>query len=147
MNRAWSAMDVDAIRASFANKDALPSYDLDLRGAPIRFSSRDDVVRYAERVFAEMRKMGATMRLSVHDLQCRANATLGVCAQEFDAEVTLGDGTKEAWSFRGTGAARKEEDGWRWTHWHASLAKMPQLPGATTPASPSAPAPEGRREP
>lgn len=132
--KAWEAGDVAAIRAGIANDGFLTSYDLDMMGQPVSFASGDEVAAYAQKMADAMKAMGATCQMKITKNDCKATSTIGACVTEVEANMTMGAKTETMW-FRGTSIARKGEDGWKWTHWHGSLAKMPAMPAAPPPAA------------
>ena len=80
------------------------------------------------------------MTQEIKAAKCQATATFGACTQEFDTHMTMPDGSKQTFSLRGTGTARKSADGWKWTHWHASYATLPPpMPPPTPPTVPMNP--------
>ncbi|MEK6607092.1 MAG: DUF4437 domain-containing protein [Myxococcota bacterium] len=134
--RAWQAGDIDTIRNGVAGDGFLASFDLDMMGKPIKLSSRDELVNFAETMIGQMKQSNTTMKLDTRMLECRATATFGGCAVEFDMTMKPADGQPMSFALRGTALARKGADGWKNTHWHASLAKLPE-----PPAPPPLPAP------
>jgi quercetin dioxygenase-like cupin family protein len=142
--KAWEVGDVAAIRAGIANDGFLTSYDLDMMGQPVSFASGDEVAAYAQKMADAMKAMGATCQMKITKNDCKATAAIGACVTEVEANMTMAGKTETMW-FRGTSVARKGEDGWKWTHWHGSLAKLPPMPAtpAAMPAIPPAPKPAG----
>jgi len=106
-------------RASRLTDDVV-AFEMDLEGRPVRLGSRDDAVRYAEEIFAQVKKMGA-------------NSTLAYCTVEFDFKATMADGSTLVQPSRNSVVLRQGDDGWKWTHWHALLAVLP-APPALPPA-------------
>jgi quercetin dioxygenase-like cupin family protein/ketosteroid isomerase-like protein len=131
--KAWETGDVAAIGNGIADDAFLTSYDLDMMGQPISFASKADVVAYAQKSADAMKAMGATCKMTVTRNDCQATSTVGACVTEVDAVMTMG-GKSENMSFRGTSVSRKGADGWKWTHWHGSLAKLPAMPPPPPPA-------------
>jgi quercetin dioxygenase-like cupin family protein len=142
--KAWETGDVATIRNGIASDGYLTSYDLDMMGQPVSFASGDEVAAYAQKMSDAMKAMGATCVMKITKNDCKATSTFGACVSEMEANMTMGGKTETMW-FRGTSVARKGEDGWKWTHWHGSLAKLPPMPAtpAATPAIPPAPKPAG----
>lgn len=128
-NQAWARGDIEAISATVAEDGFLPSYDLDMMGRPISFRSRAELLDFAKGMVAQLNQQSMTMEMQTKAIECRATAAFGVCTNEFDTIINAG-GKTETWSFRGTGTGRKGPSGWQWTHWHASLAKLPDSPAA-----------------
>lgn len=127
MTRTMERGDVDAARASIADDGFLGAYDLDMESKPIAFATRDEAVKFMETMIGETKKAGGTVRAQSKTVDCRATATYAVCRGEVDFSVTMGGQTMTQPS-RVTGALRKGNDGWKWTHWHASLATAPAAP-------------------
>ena len=146
MATLWEAMDLEGLKALLATDGFVTSYDLDLDNKPLRMASRDDAVRYAEEMFAQLKKMGGSLKVEIHSIECRATSTVGYCSMDDDFVATMPDGTKVTQPSRVTGTFRKGDDGWKWTQWHTSLAQLPaspappvQSPAPTSPASALAP--------
>ena len=133
----WEALDLEALKGELVEDGFLTSYDFDMDGKPMKMGSRDEAVRYMEAMIGPIKKSGGSFKIKQHSLECRATATLGYCAANFDLVATMADGTKMTQPTQVTGTMRKRDDGWKWTHWHSSLAQMPSPP---TPAPPPAPA-------
>lgn len=132
MNDAWSKGDVEAVRALLAEESFVRSFDLDMMNQPIAFQSKAEVMAFAEQVFAEMKKAGATIQFTTKGIDCRGTATFGVCAGQMDATAQMG-GKTEQMSFRLTAALQKDANGWVVTHWHGSSASAPAAPVAAAP--------------
>ena len=128
---AFAAMDVERFKAGLA--EDVVAFEMDLENKPVRFASRQEVMAWAEGTFAEVKKMGASLKLEFHSSNCRATLTLAYCTVEFDFIATMPDGNAMTQPSRNSVVVRKGDDGWRWTHWHSSLATAP------APASPSEP--------
>ena len=126
--QAWQSGNLEAIRASIASDTTLGAYDNDMTGKPVKIRSVDEEVQFAQQMFGEMKKMGATISFEMRALNCRATDTAGVCAIEFDSSMSTPDGGKQSWPMYATMVARKGGDGWKGVHWHASMAKAPQAP-------------------
>jgi len=138
--KAWETGDAAAVAAGIADDGFLTSYDLDMMGQPISFATKADVAAHAQKMADAMKAMGATCQMKITKNECRATATVGTCVNEVEATMTMGSKTEQM-SFRGTGVARKGADGWKWTHWHGSMAKLPAMPAPQgAPAAAAAPA-------
>lgn len=124
--QAFAAMDREAFAAGLAAD--VVSFEIDLEGKPVRLGSRDDAVRYAEETFAELEKMGASLQLDIHANDCRATETLAYCTVEFDLDAAMADGSTMSQPSRNSVVLRKGDDGWKWAHWHSSLAAPPSPP-------------------
>lgn len=137
---AWEKGDVVAISSSIADDGYLASYDLDMMGQPISLNSKADVTAHAQKMADAMKAMGATCTMKITRNECKATSTFGACVTEMEGTFTMGDKTDTVF-MRGTGTARKGADGWKWTHWHGSMAKMPPMPAAPAAAAPVPPPP------
>lgn len=126
---AFVAMDVERFKAGLT--EDVVSFEMDLENEPVRFGSRDDVIRWAEATFAEVKKMGASLKLDTHSSDCRATQTLAYCTVEFDFMAEMADGNTMSQPSRNSIVLRRGDDGWKWTHWHSSLA-VPPVPPAPT---------------
>jgi ketosteroid isomerase-like protein len=127
---AFVSMDLERFRAGLS--EDVVAFEMDLENKPVRLGSRDEVGRWAEATFAEVKKMGAILKLDIHSSNCRATSTLAYCTVEFDFKATMADGSTMSQPSRNSVVLRKGEDGWKWAHWHSSLA-VPLAP----PASPA----------
>ena len=125
---AFVSMDVERFKAGLA--DDVVSFEMDLESKPVRFGSRDEVVRWAEATFAELKKMGASLKLDIHSSNCRATSTLAYCTVEFDLKATMTDGSTMSQPSRNSVVLRNGEDGWKWAHWHSSPAVPPAPPAS-----------------
>ena len=123
---AFASMDLEGFKAGLA--EDVVAFEMDLEGKPVRLGSRGDAVRYAEEMFAQVKKMGARLKLDIHSSDCRATSTLAYCTVEFDFKATMPDGSTMSQPSRNSVVLRKGDDGWKWTHWHSSLAVLPGPP-------------------
>jgi ketosteroid isomerase-like protein len=123
---AFAAMDLEGLKAGLA--EDVTSFEMDLESKPLRLRSRDDAIRFAEQIFAEMKKMGASMKLDFHSSDCHATSALAYCTVVFDFKAAMPDGSTMAQPSRNTVVLRKGDDGWKWVHWHSSLAAAPAPP-------------------
>lgn len=130
---AFAAMNVEDFKAGLA-EDVI-SFELDLENKPLRLGSRNDAIRFAEESFAGVKKMGATLALDFHTTTCRATTTLAYCTVEFDLKVKMADGNTMTQPSRNSVVLFKGQDGWKWSHWHSSLAVAPAPPPASQPPS------------
>ena len=76
-------------------------------------------------MFAELKKMGASLKLDIHSRKCHAAATTAYCTAEFELKATMADGGTMSQPSRNSVVLRKTDGGWKWLHWHSSLA-VPQ---------------------
>ncbi|MBI5745801.1 MAG: nuclear transport factor 2 family protein [Nitrospirae bacterium] len=129
---AFVAMDVERFKAGLT--EDVVSFEMDMENKPVRFGSRDEVVRWVEATFAEVKKMGASLKLDIHSSSCRATQTLAYCTVEFDFIAKMADGNTMSQPSRNSVVLHKGDDGWKWTHWHSSLAVPPAPPPPPSPA-------------
>ena len=101
---------------------------MDLENKPVRLGSRDEVGRWAQATFVEIRKVDASVTLDIHSSQCRATATLACCTVESDVKSTMAAGATMSQLSRNSVFLRKGNDGWKWVHWHSTLAVSPAQP-------------------
>lgn len=124
---AFVAMDLEGFKAGLT--EDVVAFEMDMEGRPVRLASRGDAGRYAQDMFAEVKKMGATLKLDVRSIDCRAAAAVAYCTVEFDLTATMADGKTMSQPSRNSIVLRKGDAGWAWAHWHSSLAVAP----TTTP--------------
>jgi ketosteroid isomerase-like protein len=131
---AFAAMDREGFMAALT--EDIVGYDIDLDGKPVRLGSLDEAVGYFDEMSGQVKKMGGTMKIDYHSNRCRATSTLASCMVEFDFLATMADGKTVSQPSRLTAVLRKGNDGWKWTHWHTSLAVLPAppQPAAASPA-------------
>lgn len=122
---AFVAADIEGVKSVFAPDGFITSYDIDLENRPLRLPTRDDAVKYAEDTFAELKKMNATLRGDVKGMDCRGTSVLAYCALDFDLAATLADGKTMSQPSRATIVLAKGAEGWKWVHWHTSIASAP----------------------
>ena len=125
---AFASADLDGFKSGLT--EDVVAFEMDLEGKPVRLGSREDVLRYAEATFAELKKMGATMKLDIHSSDCHATPTVAYCTVEFDAKATMADGSTMSQPSRNSVVLRKGDAGWTWAHWHSSLAVLSTPPPA-----------------
>ena len=123
---AFVSMDLEGFAAGLA--EDVVAFEIDLEGKPVRLGSRDDAVRYAEEMFAQLKQMGASLKLDIHSIDCRANSKLAYCTVEFDLEATMPDGSSMLQPSRNSIVLRQSDGSWKWAHWHSSLAALPTPP-------------------
>lgn len=129
---AFVAMNLESFKAGLA--EDVVAFEMDLESKPVRLGSRADVLRWAEEMFAELKKMGARLKLDMHSRDCRATSQVAYCIVEFDFKATMADGSTMSQPSRNSVVLRKGADGWKWVHWHSSLAAVPAPPAP--PAGP-----------
>ncbi|MGH7713432.1 MAG: nuclear transport factor 2 family protein [Gemmatimonadaceae bacterium] len=119
---AFAAMDLEAIKSVLAQDSWVQTYDIDLENKPVRMATRDEAAKYAEDIFAEVKKMNGTLKVDTKVVDCRATATLGFCAAEYDFSATMPDGRTTTQPTHTTIVLARGADGWKWVHWHSSLS-------------------------
>jgi mannose-6-phosphate isomerase-like protein (cupin superfamily) len=129
--------DTAGIEASLTEEGWVASYDHDGQGKPISYRSKKEAVELLKAMLEEAKKAGVKMSSNVKSHDCRATATVALCALEFDQSATTADAPASTMSFRATAGLRKGKDGWKWNMWHASFAKLPEPPPPPPPLTPS----------
>jgi ketosteroid isomerase-like protein len=127
---AHNAMDLAAFKALMATEGSLPSFDMDESGTPVRYATPADALAATEAMFGMMKTAGIKASAATRSADCRASATLGLCAIEMDVKLTMPDGQTQSLMSRGTAAAARFADGWKWIHWHGSMDAMPGIQSA-----------------
>lgn len=124
---AFPSMNLDALRSGLAQD--VVAFEMDMESKPVRLGSRAEVLRWAEEMFAELKKMGASVKLDIHSRDCHVTSQMAYCTVEFDFMVTMPDGSTMSQSSRNSVVLRRGDDGWKWMHWHSSLSVLPAQPG------------------
>ena len=123
---AFASMDLEGFKAGLA--EGVVAFEIDMEGKPVRLASRDEAARFAAETFALLKKMGASAKLDIHSSDCHAISMLAYCTVEFDFNARMADGSTMSQPTRNSVVLRKGDDGWKWTHWHSSLAVLPASP-------------------
>ena len=127
---------------SYWSNSACPEalmWDLDEKGAPIAAKGKD-AIKAAMDGYTKMVHDGhGGFKSDITNLFCRSSTKVGFCAIEFSQVMTMNGQASPAMKFRGTAVARRLQDKWIWTHWHASMNEAPAS-SAAVPA-PAVPAP------
>lgn len=131
---AWQARNSDGVRAEIDAEYMLGSYDNDERGRPVSLMNVEEQIMFAQKMWSATEEMGAKTTATIEEIDCQATATMGVCALEFAVDITHEDGNAKRQLTHGTLIARRGEDGWKATHWHASPAALPEAPEPDAPA-------------
>ena len=121
--RAFVSMNLESFKAGLV--EDVVAFEIDLEGKPVRLGSRNDVVKYAEDIFAQVKKMGASLKLDIHSIQCHETSMLSYCTAEFDFKAIMADGSTMSQPSRLSVVLCKDKDSWKWMHWHSSLATLP----------------------
>jgi ketosteroid isomerase-like protein len=130
MVTAFATMDIEAVKSLLAQDGYAASYELDLENKPVRMSTRDDAVKYAEDVFAEVKKLNATMNVNVKSNECHATSSVAYCSLEHDFSAKMPDGQTMTQPTRASIVLVKEGGTWKWAHWHSSLSAAPPASAA-----------------
>jgi ketosteroid isomerase-like protein len=117
---SFMQMDVEGVKSVLSQDWASASYETDFENKPIRMATRDDGIKYAEDIFAEAKKMGATLKVDIKNIDCRGTSTLGYCVMDHDVTATVPKGPPMVQPGRATIVLAKGTDGWKWVHWHSS---------------------------
>jgi ketosteroid isomerase-like protein len=120
---AFASMNVNTFKAGL--DEGVVAFEMDGEGKPVRLGSRGAAVQYANTMFSQLRSASARIKLDIHSTNCRATAALAYCTVDFDAKVTMPDGSTMSQPTWNTVVLRKGEDGWKWIHWHSSLSVAP----------------------
>jgi len=119
---AFVAMQPEGLKAGLA--EDVVAYEIDLEGKPVRLGSRDDAMRYAEDMFAQVKQMRASLQLDLHAIDCHANTILAYCTVEADVKALMADGSTMVQPSHISVVLRRDADGWKWVHWHTSLSVL-----------------------
>jgi hypothetical protein len=95
-----------------------------MEGKPVRFATRADQLGFARK----LKEAGIQAKMDVRQMVCRATATFGWCAVDYDFSGMGPAGKPMYMSFRGTGVGVRAAEGWKTIHWHESPAKLPGPP-------------------
>ena len=120
---AWERLDPDFFVSGLAKEGFLAAYDFDLENKPVRIATHEDAIAYVTSMMSQVKAMGATLKVDVRSIDCRATSTVAWCAMEFDFTAKMPDGSVVSQPTRATATLRKGGDGWKWVQWHSSLSK------------------------
>jgi uncharacterized protein (TIGR02246 family) len=121
--RAFVSMDVERFAAGLM--EDVVAFEFDLDNNPVRLLSRSEVVAWANSAFADLGKINASLTLDLHAISCHATSALAYCTAEFDLNATMADGIEMTQPTRNSVVLRNGSEGWKWAHWHSSLAVGP----------------------
>lgn len=127
---AFARLDLEGIKSVLSQDWTTASFEIDFENKPLRLATRDDAIKYAEDIFGQVKQMGATLKIDLTNMDCRATATLGYCEFVTAVIATPPKGAPMTQPGRATVVAAKGADGWKWVHWHSS-------PGAASAAAPA----------
>lgn len=119
-------MNLEVLRAGLAQD--VVAFEMDMESKPVRLGSRAEVLRWAEEMFVELKKMGASVKLDIHSRDCHVTSQMAYCTVEFDFKVTMPDGSTMSQASRNSVVLRRGDDGWKWVHWHSSISVLPAQP-------------------
>ncbi len=128
--RAFESMDVEGVKSVIADRWATPSFETDMENKPVRMATYADGIKYAEDIFAAVKKMGASLKVDVKDMTCRGTSTLQYCVMDHDVIATMADGKPAVQPQRATIVLGKGQAGWKWLHWHSSAGPAASAPAA-----------------
>jgi len=120
---AFVAMDLDRFIGGLT--DDVVAFEFDLENKPVRLESQTEVARWAGMMFAELKRMNATMKLDVQKISCQSGSAFAYCTVEFNFSMVMGDGSTMTQPTRNTVALRKSGGVWKWAHWHSSPSAAP----------------------
>jgi ketosteroid isomerase-like protein len=119
----WNKLDLVALKASIDGDAVLPTFDFDSdTNEPVRLASKRDIDQFTDRIFAGLKRDGATALAVQPKIACRATAQIGICTEECRVQLVGRDGAKTVQPLRATAVAVHRADGWRWIQWHMSPA-------------------------
>lgn len=116
---AFTELDPAAFEAGLA--EDVTGYELDLEEKPVHIASKKEAVQFAQLMLAALKQADAKLKIEYDAVDCHAVSTLAYCTVEFKIAGTVG-GKAMSQPWRNTIVLRKESGGWKWTHWHSSLA-------------------------
>jgi ketosteroid isomerase-like protein len=128
--RAFESSDLEGVKAVLAESWTTPAYDTDFENKPLRMATQADVIKYAEDTFAEVKKMGATLKIAVKDIACRATSTLAFCVIDHEVTATMANGQSAVQPQQATFVLAKAPAGWKWVHFHSSPGRTPAAPAS-----------------
>lgn len=128
--RAFESLNVDGVTAELAQTWATASYDTDMASKPVRMASYADGVKYVEDTFAEVKKIGATLKIEPKNLTCRGTSALVFCVMDHEVTATMSDGKSAVEQHQATIVLGKGEAGWKWLHFHSSAGAAASAPAA-----------------
>ncbi len=115
---AFAALDLEGFMTGLADK--VSAFEMDLENKSLRLESREDIVSWAEKTFAALKKMDAHLRLDLHSHTCFVASEFAYCTVEFDLVAKMGDGSMMTQPTRNTVVLLKNGTNWKWVHWHSS---------------------------
>ena len=127
MIEAFNKGDVSMVKGMIAQDGATTSLDYDLENKPVVLPP-GGVEAHLDRIggqIVEMMKAGGKFEQKAQNVDCKASGTMGWCFMGMDGKGTMPGGqsfTQNGW---GTAVYRKGADGWKVTHWHATMAPPP----------------------
>lgn len=125
----FKLMDAGDMSGMVAHMDPdVMVFDLDENNRPVKLVGLDPVKQYMDHLTAAAKAQALKFSTTGKMNECRATATMGYCAVEFDQTVTAGGQTMGPFKFRGTLVARRVGGAWKWVHWHGSFAEIPKQP-------------------
>lgn len=117
---AFAQLDVEGVKAVMSDDWTFNSFDTDMENKPLRLATRNDVIKYSEAVFADVKKLNATLKIDAKSLECRGTSTLAYCVLDHEVTATVPQGKPMVQPQRATFVLAKGVDGWKWVHFHSS---------------------------
>ena len=113
-------LDPEGVKAVLSQDWTFASFDTDMENKPVRLATRDDAIKFAEGVIADVKKLNATLKIDMKNLECRGTSTLAYCVLDHDVTATMPRGKPMTQPQRATFVLAKGADGWKWVHFHSS---------------------------
>lgn len=127
-----NAGDIKTLKQSYIGDNALVTFELDPDNAtPVALRSKKEIDAHIDRVSAGINSEG-TLFLDGPKMNCRANATFGVCTEECTVRLKKPDGSEHVDHFFGSGTAVKVGGEWKWVQWHMSVGAPRENKAATS---------------
>ncbi|MEM9553985.1 MAG: nuclear transport factor 2 family protein [Acidobacteriota bacterium] len=121
MHEVWNSGDIESLKKLIIGDDVLVTFELDPEThAPIRLNSKDDMWQFVDKIVQNLDDEDAVSLLGHPGVHCRATDSFGICTEECNVTVKLGNGKEERHKLWSTATAVKAADGWKWIQWHMS---------------------------
>ena len=117
---SMAQMDIEGVKSVLSDDWTFASFDTDMETKPLRLATRDDVIKYAEDVSAEVKKLNATFEIDAKSLECRGTSTLAYCVLDHEVTATMPQSKPMVQPQRATFVLAKGAAGWKWVHFHSS---------------------------
>lgn len=123
--RAFESSDVEGVKAVLSDDWTTPAYDTDFENKALGMATRADAIKYAEDSFAQVKQMGATLKIAVKNIACRATSTLAFCVIDHEVTAAMANGQSAVQPQQATFVLAKGSAGWKWVHFHSSPGRTP----------------------